>query len=128
MSSIENKQRYSDDELKEFEILISEKLAQANKELQYIKDTLTKRNDQGTEATAGSNKSLEDGADNLEKENLTQLAARLLKFINQMELAMIRIRNKTYGICIDTGKLIPKERLKLVPHTQHTIEAKQKRG
>ena len=67
---------------------------------------------------------MEDGADTSEKESMSQLAARLQKFATQLENALIRIKNGTYGVCIDTGKLIPKERLRAVPHTQQTIEAK----
>jgi DnaK suppressor protein len=120
----EENKRYSEEELKEFEEIISEKLDKARSELSYIKETLTRKNDSGTDNTAGTLKLLEDGADTAEKENLSQLAARQQKFINQLENALIRIKNKTYGICIDTGKLIPKERLKAVPHTMHSIEAK----
>jgi DnaK suppressor protein len=120
----EENKRYSEEELKEFEDIIVEKLDKARSELSYIKETLSRRNDSGTDNTAGTQKLLEDGADTAEKENLSQLAARQQKFINQLENALIRIKNKTYGICIDTGKLIPKERLKAVPHTMHSIEAK----
>jgi RNA polymerase-binding transcription factor DksA len=116
--------RYSDEDLKEFEQIINEKLEKAKKELSYIKESLTRKNESGTDATAGGIMTLEDGADASEKEQLNQLAARLQKFTQQLELAAIRIKNKTYGICIDTGKLIPKERLRAVPHTQHSIEAK----
>lgn len=116
--------RYSEEELKEFEGIINEKLDNARKELAYIKETLTRKNDSGTENTASSLKLVEDGADVAEKENLSTLAARLQKFVTQLELAAIRIKNGTYGICIDTGKLIPKDRLRAVPHTQHSIEAK----
>jgi len=116
--------RYSDEDLKEFEILINEKLENARKELSYIKETLTRKNDSGTENTASSLKLVEDGADVAEKENMSTLAARLQKFTSQLEMAAIRIKNGTYGICIETGKLIPKERLRAVPHTQHSIEAK----
>jgi RNA polymerase-binding transcription factor DksA len=120
----EDKKRYSEEELKEFETLISEKLEKAKSELNYIKETLSRRNDSGTDNTAGTLKVLEDGADTSEKENLSQLAARQQKFISQLENALVRIKNGTYGICIDTGKLIPKERLRAVPHTMHSIEAK----
>ena len=120
--------RYSEEELKEFEELISQKLEQSRKELNYIKQALSKRNDTGTDNTSGTSKLLEDGADTTEKENLSQLAARQQKFTQQLENAMIRIKNGTYGICIDTGKLIPKERLRAVPHTQHSIEAKLKKA
>ncbi|MFN6943357.1 MAG: TraR/DksA family transcriptional regulator [Cytophagaceae bacterium] len=121
------KHRYSEDELKEFQELIETKLERARKELNYIKEALSRRNDPGTDTTAGTLKLLEDGADTLEKESFTQLAARQQKFIQQLENAMARIKNGTYGVCIDSGKLIPKERLRAVPHTQHSIEAKLNR-
>lgn len=120
----EPKLRYSDEELREFEHIILEKLDKARRELAFIKETLSRRNDTGTDNTSGSLKMIEDGADVAEKENLSQLAGRLQKFIQQLESAHIRIKNGTYGICVDTGKLIPKERLRAVPHTQHSIEAK----
>jgi len=122
--SQEGKLKYSDDELKEFEDLILEKLEVAKKELNYYKEQLSRKNDQGTDDTAGAVKMLEDGAETAEKENYNQLAGRQQKFIVQLEKALIRIKNGTYGICVDTGKLIPKERLRLVPHTQQTTEAK----
>jgi DnaK suppressor protein len=130
MSNIvtEERNRYSDDELKEFEAIINLKLDATRQELLYIKESLSKKNDSGTDSTSGNSKPLEDGADTSEKENLSQLAARLQKFQTQLENAAIRIKNGTYGVCIDTGKLIPKERLRAVPHTQHTIEAKMKRA
>ncbi len=123
----EEKLRYSEEELKDFEVLILEKLDKAKKELNYMKEMLSKKNDEGTDNTAGTMKLLEDGADTLEKENFSQLAVRQQKFVTQLENALARIKNGTYGICIDTGKLIPKERLKAVPHTQHSIEAKLNR-
>ncbi|NJM94238.1 MAG: TraR/DksA family transcriptional regulator, partial [Cytophagales bacterium] len=118
------KTRYSAEELKEFEELITQKLEKARMELSYIKQTLTRANDSGTDHTVGNVKVLEDGADTAEKESLTQLAARQQKFIQNLENALIRIKNGTYGVCLDTGKLIPKERLRAVPHTMHSIEAK----
>ncbi len=124
----EERNRYSEEELKEFSELINQKLEANRSELNFIKETLSKKNDTGTDNTAGNSKPLEDGADTSEKENLSQLAARLQKFQMQLENASIRIKNGTYGVCIDTGKLIPKERLRAVPHTQHTIEAKMKRN
>lgn len=123
----ENNLRYSKEELKEFEEIIIEKLTNARKEVAFIKETLSRRNDSGTDNTASPSKVLEDGADTAEKESLNQLASRQLKFIQQLENALIRIKNGTYGVCIQTGKLIPKERLRAVPHTQHTIEAKLQR-
>ncbi len=120
----DEKVRYSEEELKEFEELISSKLDRARKELSFMKESLTRRNDSGTDGTAGNIKMLEDGAETLEKESFNQLAARQQKFITQLENALVRIKNGTYGICVDTGKLIPRERLRAVPHTQHSIEAK----
>lgn len=115
--------RYSDDDLKEFEVLIQEKMDKAKSELKYIKETLNKTSEY-TLDSGGPVKMLEDGADAAERESLTQLAARQQKFINQLESAMVRIKNKTYGVCVDTGKLISKDRLRAVPHTMHSIEAK----
>lgn len=120
--------RYSEEELKEFEVIISEKLDKARSELKYIKESLSRSNDEGTDNTSGNIKVLEDGADMMEKENLSQLASRQQKFIIQLENAMVRIKNGTYGVCVDTGKLISKERLKAVPHTMHSIEAKLKQS
>ncbi len=122
--ALEEKVKYSEEELKEFEILLQEKLDKAKKEFIYLKELISRKNDTGTDNTAGNVKVLEDGADTAEKENFSQLAGRQQKYIAQLENAMIRIKNGTYGICIDTGKLIPKERLRIVPHTQHSIEAK----
>ena len=124
MAATEEKNRYSAEELAEFEQIILKKLAATNNELNFIKETLSRKNDNGTDYTAGSTKMLEDGADVSEKEQLSQSAARLQKFASQLEAALIRIKNGTYGICKDTGKLISKERLRAVPHTQQTIEAK----
>ncbi|MEM8893650.1 MAG: TraR/DksA C4-type zinc finger protein [Bacteroidota bacterium] len=122
--SQEDKNRYSDEELKEFQDLINEKLDAAKSELSYIKESLTRTHESGTDTTQGALKTLEDGADTMEKESLSQLAARQQKFINNLENALVRIKNGTYGICIDTGKLISKDRLRAVPHTMHSIEAK----
>lgn len=122
--SQEEKTAYSQDELKEFEEIIHQKLAVAKEELHTMKDTMSKKNDSGTDYTASTSKLLEDGADTLERESMSQLAARQQKFVVNLENALIRIKNRTYGVCVDTGKLISKERLKAVPHTMHSIEAK----
>lgn len=122
--SQELKTAYSQDELKEFEEIILQKLSIAKEELHSLKETLSKKNDSGTDYTASTSKLLEDGADTLERESMSQLAARQQKFVANLENALIRIKNGTYGICVDTGKLISKERLKAVPHTMHSIEAK----
>ena len=119
-----NKNIYSDKELKEFEQLIHGKLENAKKELNLLKDSLSRNSESGTDATASTLKVMEDGADTIEKENLSQLAARQQKFITNLENALVRIKNGTYGICSVTGKLIGKERLKAVPHTTLSIEAK----
>jgi len=122
--SHDQKTAYSSDELKEFEEIILQKLSIAKGELNSLKETLSKRNDTGTDFTASTSKLLEDGADTLERENMSQLAARQQKFIINLENALVRIKNGTYGVCVDTGKLIAKDRLKAVPHTMHSIEAK----
>lgn len=122
----EEKQRYSAEELNEFEQIILEKLEDSKSELNYLRETLSKKNDSGTDKTSGNSKVMEDGAETAEKENMNQLAVRLQKFIGSLEKALMRIKNGTYGICVESGKLISKERLRLVPHTQHSIEAKLK--
>lgn len=126
MTLQEEKKRYSEEELNEFQEIIQAKLQASRNELAYIKDTLSRKNDSGTDNTAAATKLMED-VDTSEREQMSQTAARLQKFITQLESALIRIKNGTYGICIDTGKLIPKERLRAVPHTQQTIEAKLRR-
>src|SRR5690554_2691025 len=109
------KTRYSAEELKEFEELINDKLGKAKEELNYIKSTINRSNDSGTDGTSGNVKVLEDGAETMEKESMNQLAARQQKFIMNLENAIIRIKNGTYGICSVSVKLISKERLRAVP-------------
>ncbi len=124
-STPEDKTRYSESELREFETLIHSKLDKAREEFKILKETLNRNNDAGTDSTSGGNtKVLEDGAETAEKENLSQLAARQLKYMTNLENALVRIKNGTYGICTVTGKLISKERLIAVPHTTQSIEAK----
>lgn len=124
-STSQDKTRYSEEELKEFQVLINRKLEKAREEYKILKETLNRNNDEGTDATSGGNtKVLEDGAETAEKENLSQLAARQQKYITNLENALVRIKNGTYGICSVTGKLISKERLIAVPHTTQSIEAK----
>lgn len=118
------KTRYSDTELQEFKEIINKKLEDARRELANLQAALNSSNEHGTDDTASTFKVLEDGSDTLAKEEAGQLAARQKKFIEQLENALIRIENKTYGICRVTGKLIPKERLRAVPHTTQSIEAK----
>jgi DnaK suppressor protein len=120
------KTRYSESDLQEFKALILDKLRSAKEELNALATSLSSPNANGTDDTAGTYKTLEDGSATLEKEQINQLAARQKKFIDQLEAALVRIENKTYGICRETGKLIPKERLRAVPHTTLTMEAKLK--
>ncbi|MDB5142082.1 MAG: TraR/DksA family transcriptional regulator [Mucilaginibacter sp.] len=124
---VENeKTRYSDAELQEFKELLLDKLKSAKEELNSLASSLSTPNANGTDDTAGTYKTLEDGSATLEKESINQLAARQKKFIEQLEAALVRIENKTYGVCRETGKLIPKERLRAVPHTTLSMEAKLK--
>ena len=120
------KTRYSDAELQEFKDLILDKLRIAKEELNALASSLSSPNANGTDDTAGTYKTLEDGSATLEKESINQLAARQKKFIEQLEAALVRIENKTYGVCRETGKLIQKERLRAVPHTTLSMEAKLK--
>ncbi|MDH5474920.1 MAG: TraR/DksA family transcriptional regulator [Cyclobacteriaceae bacterium] len=120
----EEKTRYSDAELKEFEALILDKIEKAKNELDILKKTLNKSGDSGTDSTATGSKVLEDGADTAEREAISQLASRQQKFMINLENALVRIKNGTYGICKDTGELISKDRLRAVPHTTQCIEAK----
>lgn len=119
------KTRYSDEELAEFKELILSKLAVAREEYETMMGTLMNTDNNGVDDTSPTyNKALEEGANTQTKEELSMLAARQQKFIKGLEAALIRIENKTYGICRETGKLIPKERLRLVPHATLSIEAK----
>ena len=122
------KTKYTAKELAQFEKLILEKRENAQKELDFIRESLLRSNLSGTDSTQGALKTLEDGADTMEKESLGQLAGRQQKFISNLENALIRIKNGTYGICKDSGKLIDKKRLMAVPHATQSIEAKLKRG
>jgi len=119
--------RYSDDELQEFKELILNKLENAKKDYESLKSSVTHSGSNDTEDTSPTFKVLEEGASALSKEESGQLALRQHKFIRSLEMALIRIENKTYGICRETGKLIPKERLKLVPHATLCVEAKNSR-
>ncbi|MBA2581880.1 MAG: TraR/DksA family transcriptional regulator [Bacteroidetes bacterium] len=118
------KTRYSDLELQEFKELITHKLADAKIEAKALHDLLKKTHDNGTDDTARAFKNLEECSDTQSKEELGQLASRQQKFIEQLEHALIRIETKCYGVCHISGKLIPKERLRIVPHTTQTIETK----
>jgi RNA polymerase-binding transcription factor DksA len=127
MQQENTKTRYNDTELEEFKILIKDKISIAREELQDLAGTLSAANSNGDDA-AIAGKTLEDGSATFEKEQTNQLAARQKKFIEQLEAALMRIETKTYGICRSTGKLIPKERLRAVPHTTQSMEAKLKQA
>ena len=118
--------RYSDKDLKEFEDLIHDKLASAREDLDQLQRSLSHRDDNSTEDTAPTFKMMEDGSETMSREETAQLAARQQKFIQSLENALLRIKNKTYGVCRVTNKLILKERLRLVPHATLSIEAKQR--
>lgn len=118
------KNRYSDSELEEFRSIIEKKLAEAKEDLVILKGSLSHKDDHGTDDTGRSFNMMEDGAETLMREENAQLAARSEKFIKNLENALIRINNKTYGVCRKSGKLISKERLKLVPHATLSIAAK----
>jgi DnaK suppressor protein len=123
-SVADEKQRYSEKELAEFRVLIVDKLDQAKKDYELLKNTLCHTDDHGTDDTSPTFKALEDGSDVLTREETAQLALRQEKFIQNLQNALVRIQNKTYGICRVTGKLIPKERLQRVPHATLSIDAK----
>ena len=119
------KLRYSDEELAEFKQLIEAKLELARREYMQVMDTLTNRSGNDADDTMPTYKVLEEGSMSQTKEELTTMAARQQKFIQSLQAALVRIENKTYGVCRVTGKLIPKERLRAVPHATLSIEAKQ---
>lgn len=121
----EERERYSDEDLQEFREIIEKKLEDARRDLEQLKSSLDHSDDHGTNDTSPTFKMIEDGSDTLSREETAQLASRQEKFIKHLEDALVRIENKTYGICRVTGKKIQKERLKLVPHATLSIEAKE---
>ena len=116
--------RFTDADLKEFAAVIEEKLVKARADYDELKQSLSGNNDNSTDDTSPTFKMMEDGSETMSKEETAQLASRQEKFIMSLESALIRIKNKTYGVCRVTGKLIKKERLLLVPHATLSIEAK----
>jgi DnaK suppressor protein len=118
--------RYSDTELAKFKKIILKKMESAQQDLRLLKDSYSNASSNGTDDTYSSFKSFEEGSQTLSKESNTMLAARQEKFIRDLQNALIRVENKTYGICRETGKLISKKRLVLVPHATLSIEAKNK--
>lgn len=118
------KVRYSDEELQEFKAIILDMLQSAREDYDSLRASVTNSN--GVDDTSPTFKVMEEGASSLTKEEASRLAQRQYKFIQNLEAALVRIENKTYGICRETGKLIPKERLRLVPHATLCVEAKEK--
>jgi len=118
--------RYSDDDLQEFKDIILKKIERAEEDLALLQSTYMNGSNNGTDDTSPQFKSFEEGSETMSKEANVQLAIRQEKFIRDLKNALIRIENKTYGICRVTGKLIQKERLKLVPHATLSIEAKRR--
>lgn len=118
------KTKYSKDELEEFRAIINEKADKAKEDLQLLVDQLSHKDDHGTDDTSPTFKLMDEGSEVLSREEINQLAARQQKFIQSLENALIRIENGTYGVCRVTGKLIAKERLRIVPHATLSIEAK----
>ena len=116
--------RYSDSDLEEFKALILDKIESAEKDLKRLRDSITQDSGNGTNDTYSAFKAFEEGSETLSKESNSLLAQRQEKFIRDLKIALVRIENKTYGICRVTGKLISKDRLKLVPHATLSIEAK----
>jgi RNA polymerase-binding transcription factor DksA len=129
MSTTETKKtRYSDEELEEFKEIILQKIEKAKEDLKLLTEAYTNTGNNGTNDTSPTFKVLEEGQQVLSKEENRQLAARQERFIRNLEAALVRIENKTYGICRVTGKLISKERLRAVPHATLSIDAKLNRN
>jgi len=125
-TAMAEKTRYSDDELDEFRQIIHAKLDKARKDYEILKSSITHEESNDTMDTSPTFKVLEEGATTLSKEEAGRLAQRQLKFIQHLQAALIRIENKTYGICRETGKLISKERLRAVPHATLSMDAKMR--
>lgn len=124
----ENTKRYSDADLAEFKEIILKKIASAEEDLQLLRSTFKNDSNNGTEDTSPTFKAFEEGSETMSKEANVQLAIRQEKFIRDLKNALLRIENKTYGICRVTGELIQKERLRLVPHATLSIAAKMKQN
>lgn len=122
------KTRYTDEELEEFRAIILEKLEKAQHEYDTLRQSLMNSDGNDTADTSPTFKALEEGASTLGKEEAARLADRQRVFINHLRAALVRIDNKTYGICRVTGKLIPKERLRIVPHATLSVEGKERSG
>lgn len=120
----EQKTRYSDEELQEFKDLINKKLEAAKSELNYLQEQINRSGNIGDDSDTKFS-GLEDGSATVEREYLNNMASRQIQYISHLEKALVRIENKTYGVCRETGKLISKERLRAVPHATLSIEAKK---
>lgn len=120
----EDRQKYSDADLQEFKVVIQAKIGKAEKDLMLIRESFINDQNNGTDDTSPTFKAFEEGAETLSKEQNSILAGRQEKFVRDLKNALVRIENKTYGVCRVTGKLIPKERLMAVPHATLSIEAK----
>ena len=118
------KTRYSDVELQEFKALIHKKLDEAEKDYALLRNSLSLSDDHGTDDTGRTFNMMEDGSETLSREEVAQLCSRQETFLKNLQQALVRIENTTYGVCRETGKLIQKERLLLVPHATLSIEAK----
>ena len=119
--------RYSDEDLQEFKTLIQEKLDKAMREFENLRSVVMNSDGDGVQYTSPTFKVLEEGAGTRDKQEAARLAERQRKFIRHLQAALVRIENKTYGVCRVTGQLIPKDRLRAVPHATTTVEAKEKR-
>jgi len=119
-----DKTRYTDVELEEFKAIKNKKIEEAQEDYKLLKGSLSHNDDHETDDTGRTFNMMEDGSETLSREEVAQLAARQEKFIQRLQAALVRIQNKTYGICRVSGKLIPKERLRLVPHATMSIDAK----
>lgn len=126
ISAMAEKTRYSDEELEEFKQIILNKLDKAKQDYELLKSAVTQSESNDTQDTSPTFKVLEEGASTLSKEESGKLAQRQQKFIQHLQAALVRIENKTYGVCRETGKLISKERLRAVPHATLSIDAKQR--
>ncbi|HEY5570694.1 MAG TPA: TraR/DksA C4-type zinc finger protein [Bacteroidales bacterium] len=124
---MEERTRYSDEELQEFKQIILAKLEKANMDYDLLRASIMNTDGNDIIDTSPTFKVLEEGANTLNKEESGRMAQRQMKFIQNLEAALIRIENKTYGVCRETGKLIPKERLRAVPHATLSIDAKEKK-
>lgn len=120
----EDRQKYGDSDLQEFKVVIQAKIDKAERDLMLIRESFINNQNNGTDDTSPTFKAFEEGAETLSKEQNAILAGRQEKFVRDLKNALIRIQNKTYGVCRVTGKLIPKERLMAVPHATLSIEAK----